>query len=308
MTAADDVARLLTLVPWLLERPGASISEIAESFGVAEHTVRSDLAQLDFCGLPGLRGGDLFEVDIVGDRVLLRMADELRRPLRISPREALRLVLTVEAVADAFGDDLPALRSAVDEVRRAAGIPLAVRVEVDSDGSRWVTAIRRAITAGRQLRISYASRHRTEPTERDVDPWALHVADGAWYLQGHDHRTGERRTFRLDRILSLSETGPVEVVRPDGELPPPVYSAGPEDTIVELELTASSAWVADAIHVDEAVATPGGGRRIRFHTDALSWVKRLVLMAGGGVTVREPRTLADAVRGSARAALAEYEP
>lgn len=36
--------------------------------------------------------------------------------------------------------------------------------------------------------------------ERTVDPWGLLLRDGFWYLIGHDHRRGERRTFRIDRI------------------------------------------------------------------------------------------------------------
>ena len=94
MSATDDVARMLTLVPWLLERPGASLAETAAAFGVDERTVRRDLLDhLDFCGLPGLGGGDLFTVDLSGDRIVVSMADELQRPVRPTPAEALQLVL-----------------------------------------------------------------------------------------------------------------------------------------------------------------------------------------------------------------------
>jgi hypothetical protein len=141
VSAAGDVARMLTLVPWLLERPGASLTETAEQFGVDERTIRRDLGHLDFCGLPGLGGGDLFEVELVGDRIVVRMADELRRPLRPTPREALRLVLTVDAVAEALGDELPALRSAVAKVRDALGIPEVVADVLEpSEGASSATA------------------------------------------------------------------------------------------------------------------------------------------------------------------------
>ena len=36
---------------------------------------------------------------------------------------------------------------------------------------------------------------------REVDPWGLLLRDGFWYLIGFDHGRGERRTFRIDRIL-----------------------------------------------------------------------------------------------------------
>lgn len=37
--------------------------------------------------------------------------------------------------------------------------------------------------------------------EREVDPWGLLLRDGFWYLIGFDHARGERRTYRIDRIV-----------------------------------------------------------------------------------------------------------
>lgn len=47
-------------------------------------------------------------------------------------------------------------------------------------------------------RTSVAFRYRD--VDRTVDPWGLLLRDGFWYLIGHDHGRGERRTFRIDRI------------------------------------------------------------------------------------------------------------
>lgn len=306
MTAADAVARMLTLVPWLLERPGASLQEVADAFGVDVRTVRRDLEQLDFCGLPGLRGGDLFEVDIIGERVLVRMADELRRPLRLTPREALRLVLTIDGVATAYGDELPALRSAVDKVRQAAGVPEGVHVRLADDGVRWLPVLRAAIERGRRLRLEYAGRNDPAPVPREVDAWALHVNDGNWYLQGHDVRSGERRTFRLDRIAEVEEVGDAEVGRPEEELPPPDYVPGPDDVVIELLLGPAARWVADAARIDERDELSDGRLRVVFATDALRWVERLVLMGGGDVEVVRPEALARSARAAAGRALERY--
>lgn len=307
MSATDDVARMLTLVPWLLERPGASIGEVAAAFGVDERTVRADLNHLDFCGLPGLGGGDLFEVNVVADRIVVRMADELRRPLRLTPREALRLVLTVDAVAEVLGEELPALRSAVDKVRAAAGVPAGVQVEAGSDGARWLAPIRTAVREGRRLRVAYQGRSDDAPQERELDPWALHVAGGLWYVQGHDHRADDRRTFRLDRIAELSVLdAPVTVPAPDGPLPEPRYAPGPDDEEVELVLGRRARWVAEAVEPEEVVDLPDGRRRVRFSTDARRWVERLLLMAGGDVEVVRPTSLRADVVAEARAALARY--
>jgi proteasome accessory factor C len=306
VNAAADVARMLTLVPWFLERPGASLREAAEAFGVDARTIRRDLGHLDFCGLPGLAGGDLFEVDIVGDRVVVRMADELRRPLRPTPREALRLVLTVDAVAEALGDELPALRSAVAKVRAALGIPEVVADVLEPGPARFVADARRAVAAGRRLVLHYQGRADGVPQRRELDPWALHVVDGSWYLQGHDHGVGGLRTFRLDRVADLEVTSdPVTVAAPD-ELPAPSYTPGPDDLEVTLELTAHGRWLLDAVDTDEVAERDGGGARVRLRTDAPGWLARLVLTAGGEARVVAPTSLAAQVAGLATRALAAY--
>jgi proteasome accessory factor C len=306
MSAADDVARMLTLVPWFLERPGASLAEAAEAFGVDQRTIRRDLGHLDFCGLPGLGGGDLFEVEIVADRVVVRMADELRRPLRPTPREALRLVLTVDAVAEAMGEELPALRSAVAKVRAALGIPEVVADVLEPGAGRFVADARRAVATSRHVVLSYQGRADDAPQRREVDPWALHVVDGSWYLQGHDRGAGELRTFRLDRVADLEVTDEPSAIEAPDDLPPPRYAPGPDDLEVVLDLALGARWLLDAVDADEVVERDGGGARVHLRTDAPSWLAKLVLTAGGDAAVVAPASLQHEVVRLAEAALERY--
>ena len=300
MSAAHDVARMLTLVPWLIERPGASLAEAAEVFGVTPDTIRDDLGHLDFCGLPGLGGGALFEVTLVEDRVVLTMADELRRPVRPTAEEALRLVVSVDAVAEALGDELPALRSAVDRVRAALGIPERSADVLEPDGVAALPLLRQAIRDGRRVVLAYQGRSDAEPVARHVDPWALHVVDGTWYLQGHDRAAGQRRVFRLDRIAAASRTDDARQVPPPADLPPPRYVPGEGDLEVTLELTPRGRWVEEAVTTDEVVVHPDGSATLRLRTDAPTWVARLVVMAAGEARVVEPVSLIDEVVALAR--------
>lgn len=307
MTAVQDVARLLTLVPWLLERPGASVAEIAATFGVSQDRVLKDLYHLDFCGLPGLGGGALFDVTIIDGRVLVEMADELRRPLRLTPREALRLVLTVEAVAEVFGHDVPALSRAAAKVRAAAGVPGGVAVELATEGGRWLGPVRRAISQSRRLRLIYQGRNDPEPLPRTVEPWRVRIAAGTLYLEAFDPTAQAPRTFRLDRVAAVEVLEePASTDAPEDPLPPPRYVAGPHDTEVELRLGPRARWLAEAVEPD-AVEVDGDDLRVRLHTDAQPWIERLILMGGEDVTVVRPAALARSVRQRARAALDHYE-
>lgn len=295
MSATGDVARMLTLVPWFLERPGASLGEAADAFGVSASVIRRDLGHLDFCGLPGLGGGALFDVSLVGDRVVITMADELRRPLRPTPSEALRLVLTVDAVAGALGEQLPALRSGIGKVRVALGIPEDVADVLDADEVGGLEPLRQALRAEVRVRLTYQGRSDAEPTTREVDPWALHVQDGVWYLQGHDHGVKDRRTFRVERILSVELLDAPVVVPVPEHLPTPRYAPGPDDLEVVLEVSADGRWLEGAVVADDVEDRADGGARLTLRTDAPGWVARLVLMAGGAARVVSPGDLRDEV-------------
>lgn len=307
MSAADTVARMLALVPWLLERPGASVQEAADAFGVSPRTILEDLDTIGYCGLPGLGGGDLFEIDLYRDRIVVRLAHDLEEPLRPTPREALRLVLAGEAVAAAMPEDVPALRSALDAIRTSAGIPAGVSVEHDDDGTTWLSRIRAAIRDGRKLSIAYSSRGADAPAERTVHPWLLQVAEGEWYLRALDERSDEPRTFRLDRIAELTILDDRARPRPDDDADvPPRYEPGPDDTEIELVLGPSARWVAEEIRTDRVDDAEDGSRRVVFHTDALPWVVRLLLTAGPDVEIVRPAHLETRLRQAAVDALERY--
>ena len=298
---------MLTMVPWFLERPGASVDEAAQAFGVPPRTIRRDLSHLDFCGLPGLGGGALFDVTLEQDRVVVSMADELRRPLRLTPREALRLVLSLQAVDEAFGDELPALRSAIDKVRRAADLPAHAAVAVGEDTPRsWLGTLRDALRRGQQVQLGYQGRADTEPRQRVVDPWQLDVTPDGWYLHGHDHDAADHRVFRLDRVADLEVLdSPVEHPRPDDPLPEPRFEPGEDALEVVVHLARGARWLADAVHHD-AVEERGDVLELRFRTDAPAWVARLLLMGAPDVVVVSPPELANQLALEARTAMERY--
>jgi proteasome accessory factor B len=67
-------------------------------------------------------------------------------------------------------------------------------------------------------RATVTFRHRGEL--RHVDPWGILFRRGHWYVIGHDHDRGERRSFRVDRIEGDIDTGPAHAFEPPENLQP----------------------------------------------------------------------------------------
>ena len=297
---------LFVLVPWLLERPGAHVDEAAAAVGADRATVVDDLSLLNFCGLPGRLGGDLFEVELVGDRILLHLAPTFDKPLRPSRDEALRLVLSLDHVAAVLGDELPGLPDALAAVRAAAGVPGGVRAAPEP-ATQHLGELRRAVTEQLRVELDYRGRGDAVARTRTIDPWELLLHRGTWYLHGHDHDADGLRTFRLDRVEQVTVgDGAVIVSRPDGPLPTPTYQPGPDDVTVELEVRPGGHWVLDLVEPME-IDRDGEVTRATVATDVPRWIVSLVLAARGEVVVTGPPAVRDAVVRAARAGLEAHE-
>ena len=99
--AKDQVARLLTLVPYLHSHPEVRLDETARAVGSTPEQVVKDLGVLFMCGLPGGYPDDLIDVDLdaleddeegglrLEGVIRVSNADYLARPLR--DRKSTRL-------------------------------------------------------------------------------------------------------------------------------------------------------------------------------------------------------------------------
>ena len=66
-------------------------------------------------------------------------------------------------------------------------------------GTETTSALVAAVAAQRRVSIGYRSESGRQWTE-DVDPWAVVVRHGRWYLLCHSHRARAVRAYRIDRI------------------------------------------------------------------------------------------------------------
>src|SRR5690606_40263136 len=75
-------------------------SDLAADLGVSQAQLRDDLELLWVCGLPGYGPGDLIDMAFDGDRVTLTYDAGIDRPLRLTPDEAVALVVALRMLAE----------------------------------------------------------------------------------------------------------------------------------------------------------------------------------------------------------------
>ncbi|HXF57745.1 MAG TPA: WYL domain-containing protein [Actinomycetota bacterium] len=310
---SERLRRLLVVVPYLVRHPGTRVDEVCRLFGVTERELLEDLNLLFVSGLPPYGPGDLIDVQVEGGRVWIRMADYFSRPVRLTRSEALALYLRGKALLGAPGlEEAPALASALAKIEERMGREtlqsLAGRVEVGAGGhtARALAAVRRAVARRERLEVDYYTAARDELTTRRIDPEHVFSALGNWYVVAWDHRSGEERLFRADRIRAVRVTG--ERFQPRGLAGPgrPLYTRTERDIPVRLLLRPGARWVAEYYATESRAEREDGALEVVLPTKDLPWVAKLVLRLGGEAQVIEPPELRSMVRDVARRTLQLY--
>lgn len=314
------LARILALVPWVVQHPDeATVTEVCRRFSITRDQLMDDLSLLLVCGLPPFSPGDMIEAEVEDDRVVIRMADYLARPLRLTKWDALSLLAAGRALAEvpALAETAPlesalgklAAAIAPEDAEAAAMLAERVAIELEPASPETLRALNTAIQNRQRVRIEYYSFGRDELTERAIDPLIVY-GGRPWYLHAFDHQSGERRTFRVDRIRSITPTQETFDV-PDGfdadkEVEAPLYRPSPGDVKVVLDLSPDALWVAEVTPHDHAEPGPNGRTIMTLHASHTAWLARLLLQLGDEARVLEPESLAGEVRALAKVALTRY--
>ena len=259
---AERLPRLLSLVPYLLARPGVPLADVAADFGIGERQLRRDLELLWMCGLPGYGPGDLVDLSFSGDTVTVTEDAGMRRPLRLTTAEGTALLVALRTLGDLPGMvDTDAVRRATAKIERAVGDAGAggVAVEVSRQEQATTAAVREALEAGRALRIRYYTAGRDDVTRRTVDPMRLLLVEGRGYLEAWCRRAGAVRLFRLDRVDDVAVLDEPAAAPPDAaptDLSGGVFPARPEHGSAVLLLEPWARWVAEYYPVEQVVEIP----------------------------------------------------
>ncbi|MBA2388949.1 MAG: WYL domain-containing protein [Geodermatophilaceae bacterium] len=307
MDLASPTARALLALQVLQDSPGVSADRLAGRLGVTDRAVRRYVTLLREAGIPiestaGRYGG-------------YRLGRGSRPPpLMLSAAEAIGLVMAVlegrpgaadgaDPVGSAIGKIIRVLPAAVAEaVAAIRQVTTAQTASTAASPDPEVTAILvRASEARRRVRITYRLR---QERGMEIDPWAVSVWRGRWYLLGWSHTSSARRVLRVDRVSSA-------VVLDEGFTPP-----GDLDPTAMIEEHMSTGWRYDVeVVVDapvDAVAgwlprqlgrlrpTEDGGTRLVGTTDEPYWYARHLTALQAPYRIVSPPELREAARNVGR--------
>ena len=101
-TATSRVPRLLTMVPWLVNRQGIDLASAAEELGISVPQLRSELELLLICGY-GSMTDEKIDLEFEDGRIFISNAETIARPLRLGRAEALTLVVGLRALGGSGG-------------------------------------------------------------------------------------------------------------------------------------------------------------------------------------------------------------
>jgi predicted DNA-binding transcriptional regulator YafY len=204
----SPTARALLALELVQGSPGITAGRLADKLGVSERAARRYVGILREASIPiesvrGPYGG-------------YRVGRGLRLPpLMFSATEALGLVMAVLDGHHDASDPADPVGSALGKIVRALPEPVAAQAEAvrrstapapDRAAARpdpgTTTALVQACSSHRRVRIDY----RTEAGSEwliDVDPWAVVVRHGRWYLLCRSHAADARRAYRIDRVRGV---------------------------------------------------------------------------------------------------------
>ncbi|MFL5883876.1 MAG: helix-turn-helix transcriptional regulator [Thermoleophilaceae bacterium] len=222
----ERFARLVTLAGILIEAARTSskldTKHVCESLQVTDAELREDIDVLNVVNFGG--GSYVLYAEVTGDEIEVDpepYGDNFAKPARLLPLEAKALV----AAIDLLGDHIPegSLASAREKIVAALGRDPAqdgLQITTASgDDSDIASVVTRAIAGHRLIEIEYYKENEDEFTKRRIEPYFLLNGQEGWYVHAWDPAKDEPRSFRLDRIKSVTVTDdsfePREGVEPD---------------------------------------------------------------------------------------------
>ncbi|AIQ50968.1 helix-turn-helix transcriptional regulator [Paenibacillus sp. FSL R7-0331] len=215
MSKADYMLSIL----WMLQQHKRTAAELAEALELSVRSVYRYIDALCASGVPVIADA--------GPGGGYRLPEHFSAaPLFFDDGERRALV---QASAFAEGSGYPyieALGSAIAKLKRYSNDEQLLQMQRHESGMEMLHAppaplshlleeLEACAAAGLTVQLEYRKSSGHAASSRSIDPYGLVLWKGRWYLAGFCHLRREIRSFRVDRIVQLEQTGGV-FIRPPG--------------------------------------------------------------------------------------------
>jgi predicted DNA-binding transcriptional regulator YafY len=313
---SERLRRLLLIVPAARRRPGIRVDDLAKELGIPATELMEDIDLLGFVGRPPFSPDDLIDISVdERGRVSVMLDQSFSRPPQLTGLEALALAAAAQETAPADPAVVSALRKLTDKLppkARDLYTAVARRVAAATPPPRGtdelLALLRRAAEQRREVALEYDKGG--ERSERIVHPRAVVEHRGRWYVYAYDPARSADRTFRLDRVRGVRETG---AAFPDpGAVDPALFQraalffpTGAEKPVTVRFSPAAAGWALSR-YAERARRLAGGGVEVPIETAGTGYAVSLVLSFAGAAEIVDPPEARDAVRIEAERALERY--
>jgi len=321
----DQLARQWQLIQHLAKsRAGIGLDELARELDCVKRTVYRDLDALMYAGFPvksEKRDGRAFysfldsyslgDVPFTPDELLaLAFSEDLLRVLEGTVFHD-SIASALAKIRAGLGPELTNYLSRMTDTFRVIPGPHK-RYAQFADTIRMLND---AVLSQQTVAMKYRTGRSGAESERGLDPYRVWYRSGGLYVIGHDHQSGEIRTFAIDRIVEIDATDKSFEVAPSFDFDTFVSSAFGviSETPVAVRIRFDSDWKNHVMehtwHPSQKIAElPDGGLELTMEVGGTTEVRNWVMSFGAGAEVIEPSELRADVITELERVTARYSP
>ncbi len=298
-SASNRALRAMDLIPYIVENPGVSTSELAQKFSVTVKQIEEDLSLIFMCGLPGYTPYDL--IDLVFEDGIVSVIDPqvLTKPRNFSKAEHVAIVLGLEILKNLAGDK-PDYQLKISQVlsKLNKSVPNIEVVLKNEQSFQYFQVINQAIKLSRSLQIVYNSESKDEQKIRSVIPVRMFLQNAQVYLVAHDPDSGIEKVFKLSN-LTACELGDIVKI--------PSSIVHEESFKVEILVDDKHRMFIErnsSIIVEQRQIV--GATKATIKVQSMDWIKRAIVSNAPGIQVISPPDLASWVKETASKMISLY--
>lgn len=314
MKGLNRLRRLLALVPHASKRDGVPVDELAEVLGCTREELLSDVTVLSMVGTPPWSPDDLIDIEVMNDRVFVRLPHGFDRPPRLTAPEAAALTAASRALAPRdplVTQALGKLERAVAPTHRELYDALIARLmpAAPASDASLLDCIDRGIKERREVEIDYLARSELRVRRRSIRPRAIVWTQGAGYVPAVNE-AGEERVYRVDRMASCELTArrfdPLPPIDVQAAVARAVSLAESDELPRALVRFSPQVAAHAAVRHQDGSRQADGALMASVAYASSSWLVSYVLSWGGEAEIVEPAEARDTLRREVERALAAH--